>query len=161
MNRRKVLGAIAAGAATIAASPLARAAADKSVIPGAIDIAIGQKIRIGAQSSAVATNGGELHIISIGEGIFTLDGASRLSAVLKAGVKQYARIDYWIYAAVFDGAGKFLGAAAHKEVVDYVRLAGMPMMFRDIDLDFGISLGFKDAAVVTIAISDSDVPRPD
>ena len=162
MNRRHALGSLGAvGAAMITLRESAQAASTMAKIPGALTLALDKTIRVDAQSTAVKTAGGKLHIISIGTGTFTLDNASRLKAVLNAGVTQYAEIDYWISVAVFDNAGCFLGSASHIEPVQYVRLGVMPMTFREIELDFGISRTFKDVALFTVAISDREIPKPD
>jgi hypothetical protein len=105
-------------------------------------------------------DGTDLHILGIGTGTFQLDQESRLTGKLNAFVTQYAKVDYWISAAVFDAKGKLLGTAGHKEAVQYIRLGAMPTMQRHITLDFGISKGFKNAAFVVVAISERDVPKP-
>ncbi len=161
MDRRNALAGLAgitSGALLTAGT--AQSAEPKSTIPGAIELTLGQKLKIGVQSAAVKVNETDLHLVSIGTGTFQLDEDSRLTAILKAAVAQYAKVDYWISVAVFDAAGKLLGTAGHKEPVEYIRLGKMPTLLRDIKLDFGISKTFKDAAAVVVAISDRDVPAP-
>jgi hypothetical protein len=161
MNRRDALTSLAgvAGGAMLSGGA-ASGQQPKAPVPGAIKLQIGGEVMIGAQSSPVKVGETSLHILSVGKGIFRLDKESRLTANLKAAVAQYAKIEYWVSAAVFDTAGRLLGTAAHKEAVEYVRLGAMPTMFRDIALDFGISTAFKEAAFVVVAISDRDVPKP-
>jgi hypothetical protein len=161
MNRRHALAGLAGAAGgALLSGGAARAEQPKAPIPGAIKLSLGDEVTIGAQSSPIKLDKTDLHILSVGKGTFRLDKESRLTAKLKAAVAQYAKIEYWLSAAVFDAAGKLLGTAAHKEAVDYVRLGAMPTMFRDIPLDFGISTTFKNAAFVVVAISDRDVPKP-
>lgn len=83
-----------------------------------------------------------------------------LKATLKAAVAQYNRVDYRIFGAVYDAKGKLLGTASAVEKVQYIRLGIMPTVFRDIELDFGASKAFAEAAYVAFAVSDPDVPKP-
>jgi hypothetical protein len=161
MNRRRSLEGLAGAAGGLfLASRSAHAEPPRPIVPGAIPLNLGQKTEFGIRSSPVKLDNFDLHILSIGTGTFRLDRESRLTATLKAAVTQYAAIEYWVSTAVFDVAGKLLGTASHKEKVQYIRLGATPTMFRDIELDFGISKAFKDAALVVLAISDRDVPKP-
>jgi hypothetical protein len=155
MNRRHALAGLAAAASGVAFAPVPR-----PVIPGAIPLTLGNAIKIAARSSPVKVGKADLHIIRIGTGTFDLDKDARLTAKLKAGVTQFAEVEYWISAAVFDKAGKLLGTAQHKEKVQYIRLGAILTLSRDIELDFGISRAFKDAALVAVAISQPEVPGP-
>jgi hypothetical protein len=161
MNRRHALvGLAGATGGALFAAGAASAQQPKAPVPGAIKLELGKDVMIGARSTPVTVDKTDIHIVSVGKGTFRLDKESRLTATLEAAVAQYAKIDYWVSAAVFDAAGKLLGTAAHKEAVEYVRLGSMPIEFRGIGLDFGISTPFKDAALVVVAISDRDVPKP-
>jgi hypothetical protein len=161
MNRRKALTAMAGIAGTAGLSAGGSHAEETKVrVPGAIALKLGEQIRIGAQSAPVKVDDTDLHIVSIGTGTFQLDKESRLTARLNAAVAQYAKVVYWISAAVFDAQGLLLGTASHKESVSYTRLGAMPTTFRKIVLDFGLSKAFNRAALVVMAISERDVPKP-
>ena len=161
MNRRRAIaGLVGAAGGVVVAAGVGRADGPKPPIPGAVPFTPGKEVKIGLSSSPVKVNDTDLHLIFIGSGTFRLDKESRLTAVLKAGVAQYAKVEYQISAAVFDAAGALLGAAGHKEAVEYIREGRWPTVAREIGLDFGVSKAFKDAAFVVVAISDRDVPKP-
>jgi hypothetical protein len=40
--------------------------------------------------------------------------------------------------------------------VEYISLGRSPMMFRDIEMDFGVSRDFKSAAFVAVTISNPE-----
>lgn len=158
MNRRRAL----AGVAGVAAYGVGAAHAGQAEfpVPGAIKLVLGKEVTLGQRSSPVGVGGGNLHIMSIDKGTFRLDNESRLTAALKGAVTQYAKVEYRLSAAVFDAAGKLLGTASHKEAVRYIRLGAIPTVLRDIELDFGISKAFKNAAFVAVAISEIEAPTP-
>jgi hypothetical protein len=160
MNRRRALAGIAGAVGGIALANGADAEQPKVAIPGATNFELGKDVRLGATSTPIKANGSELHIVGIGTGSFQLDDDPRLTATLKAAVTQYAKVNYWISTAVFDAAGKLLGTASHKEPDEYERLGATPTVFRNIKLDFGISKAFKKAALVVVAISEPDIPKP-
>jgi hypothetical protein len=151
-----------AGAAggVVFAADAARCEAAEQHIPGAIKMTFGKEVMIGAQSTAVKMDNRDIHIISIGKGTFQLDKESRLTATLNGAMAQYAKTEYWISVAVFDAAGYLLGTAAYKEAVQYIRLGLMFTTVRRIQLDFGISKAFKDAAQIVVAVSNREVPPP-
>lgn len=161
MDRRHALSGLAAIAGSLPFCAIGEA--DESVklsVPNAIPIKFDEKVRISIGSAPVKPGAQELHIVSIGTGLFHLDKDSRLTAVLNAGVAQYTNMEYRIVVAVFDPAGQLLGTAHHDESVSYIRLSVMPRLLREINLDFGISKAFSRAAFAVIAISDRDVPEP-
>jgi hypothetical protein len=160
MNRRTAILGLASAAGLTAGRGAAQQSPPAQPVPGAIALKLGQPVEIGAQSAPVKVGTEDLHIVSVGRGTFQVDKESRLTAKLKAAVTQYAKTEYWIAAAVFDPKGRLLGAAVHKEEVQYIRIGATPTVFREIDLDFGISKGFGQAAFVAVAISDRDVPKP-
>jgi RNA polymerase sigma factor (sigma-70 family) len=129
-------------------------------VPGAVRLKFDEKIDIRVSSKAIKAGGDELKIISIGTGTFHLAKDTRLTATLNAGVLQHTKVDYWIYAAVFDVEGRMLGTASHKEIVEYIRLSATPLMLRKIELDFGISQAFRNAAFVAVTISDPEIAKP-
>jgi hypothetical protein len=73
---------------------------------------------------------------------------------------QYAKVDYWISLAVFDDKLRFLGAATHKEAIQYVRAGAIPTRLPKLSFDFGISKTYKSVARLAVAISDREVPKP-
>jgi RNA polymerase sigma factor (sigma-70 family) len=129
-------------------------------ILGAVALQFDRKLTIGVKSNPIKVRDSELSIVNIGTGTFHLSKEDRLTATLNAGVHQYAKVDYWIYAAVFDARGRLLGTAAHKEAVLHIRLGQMPMMMPKIELDFGTSRDFSKAAYVVVSISNPEVPEP-
>lgn len=160
MNRRRAIAGLA-GSVAFSAGGVAYAEQPKATIPGAVELKMDKEIEIGVRTASIKVDKTDLHLISIGNGTFRLDRESRLTAKLKAAVLQYAKVEYWISAAVFDTAGKLLGTAGHKEVMEHIRLGKMFTILREIALDFGISYAFKDAAFVVVAISDRGIPKPD
>jgi hypothetical protein len=160
MNRRTAIVGLAGAVGLAAGRGNAQQAPPAKPVPGAIALKLGQPIDIAAQSAPVKVGTENLHIVSIGRGTFQVDRESRLTAKLKAGVTQYARIDYWISAAVFDPKGRFLGAAVHKEEVQSIWVGRTLTVSREIAPDFGISKAFGQAAFVVVAVSERDVPKP-
>jgi hypothetical protein len=129
-------------------------------VPGAVALKFDQPLELDARSNPIKDGDRDFSLIGIGRGTFHLADDGHLTAKLNAAVFQHARVDYWIYATVFDEKGKVLGTSSHKEEVQYIRLGREPMMFREIDLDFGISKGFARAAYVVVAIGERDMPDP-
>jgi hypothetical protein len=163
ISRRNALTAIAAltGSAAISSEKVrAKESAMSDIIPAAIPLKLGARVPLAASSSPVRVNAVDMHLLTVSAAVFTLDAASRLTAVLKAAVTEYAKMDYWVSVAVFDATGHLLGAVTQKETVEYERLRAIPTMLREIKLDFGISNAFSRAALVAIAISERDVPHP-
>lgn len=159
MNRRSIMGSLVAGlVALLTCRKSAMAAATSMAIPGSIKLVLDERIRIDVSSKPIEMRKDTpLKIITIGTGIFSLDKESRLTSVLSCGVTQYNDVDYWISVAVFDGVGRLLGSASHKETVQFIRIGVMPCMFREIEFDFGISEAYKNATQIIVAISDRKV----
>jgi hypothetical protein len=129
-------------------------------IPGAVPLKFDAEIQFEAAAGPVRQGNDPFYVIQVGRGKFHLSDQSRLTAELKASVTQYARVDFWIYAAVFDDRGSLLGTASHREEVLYIRTGGTPTVFREIKLDFGISDAFQRAAYVVVTIGERKVPDP-
>lgn len=161
MNRRHALTAIAGSAATI---PLIanRLHADEPspILPNTFAVSPNQEFRLALRSTPVVLEHTKLSLVSLGTGRLTLDDAGRLKARIRAAITQYAKIDYWISLAVFDKQHTFLGAATHKEAIQYIRLGSMPTTLQELEFDFGISNTYKSVAHLAVAISDRDVPKP-
>jgi hypothetical protein len=161
MDRRRALSVIGGIAGGMSSHAIGKADEPVKVsLPNSIPIKLDEKVQISVRSAPVKVGERELHIVSIGTGQFYLDKDAHLTAILNAAVAQYTNMEYRIVVAVFDGAGQLLGAAQHDESVSYTRLGVMPTLFREINLDFGISKAFGRAAFAVIAISDRDVPEP-
>lgn len=161
MDRRHALSVIGGIAGGLSSGAIGKAdQSTKDSLPDSVRIQIDEQVPISARSAPVKVGEREMHIISFGTGVFHLDKDSRLTAILNAAVAQYTEMEYRIVVAVFDGAGRLLGAAHHDESVSYVRLGLMPTLFREINLDFGVSNAFRRAAFAVIAISERDVPDP-
>lgn len=161
MNRRHALvGLASAAGGLVLAGDAVRAQQAVPPIPGAVKLELGKPLAFGQQSAPVKLDSIDLPIVTVGKGTFRLDDDSRLTAMLHASVAQYAKVDYWISVAVFDVTGNLLGTAAHKEVVEYIRLGKMLTLFREIELDFGVSKAFSDVAFAVVVISEPDMPAP-
>jgi hypothetical protein len=159
MDRRRALAAIGGFAGGVSSCAVGQANESvKSSLPGAVPIPLDERVRVDVQSAPVKVGERDFHIISIGTGLFHLDKDDRLTAILNAGVSQYAEMEYRIVVAVFDTAGRLLGVAQHDEPVAYVRLGATPRIFREIEFDFGVSKAFRRAAFAITAISERDVP---
>lgn len=161
MDRRRALSVIGGIAGGLSSCAIGKA--DESIkvsLPNSIPIKLDEKVQISARSAPAKVGEREIHIVSIGTGLFHLDKDARLTAILNAAVAQYTNMEYRIVVAVFDGPGQLLGAAQHDESVSYTRLGVMPTLFREINLDFGISKAFSRAAFAVVGISERDVPEP-
>jgi hypothetical protein len=151
----------AAGPVQAAGKPEpARKGKARPPVPGAVPLEFDRKVTIGVRSRPVKVGKDDVHIVSVGTGVFRLTKESQLKATLNAAVVQQARVDYWVSAAVFDEKGRLLGAASHKEAVQRVRLGRVPTVFRQIPLDFGVSRDFSQAAYVVVAVSNPEVATP-
>jgi hypothetical protein len=163
MNTRTKLWTAAAGivVAFTLSSRLGFAAPDRAnvPIPGAIAITMDKPIDIGVSSKPFKIRTAELRILGVSRAQFHLGPDFNLTAKMKAGVMQHARMEYLISAAIFDARGQMLGAAEHTEKVERIRLSRTPMMLREFTLDFGISKAYANAAYVVVSISDRDVPN--
>lgn len=81
-----------------------------------------------------------------------------LTASVKLSVLQYNKMTYRVSCAVFAKDGTLLGAAAHDERVDYIRLGVIPTLLHEVTFDFGASRDFSRAAYALFAISNPKVP---
>lgn len=161
-NRRKfTLGAMAAIHAMTRGALAADAPRAAAPVPGAVEFKLDQEVRIGASSEPIRLAGGEFRVLSVGTAMFRLSKEGQLTAKLHAGVAEYAKADFHIYAAVYDPKGVLLGTASHLESVERVRLRVMPTMMRELELDFGKSRDFRRVAYASVAISNPDFPRPE
>jgi len=151
---------MAGAAGILSVAPRTSHANETAVVPGAIPVELGKEFQLYRQSAPVLASGRELHLISLGKGTLELDPSGRMTAKVKAAVKQYAEVDYWLSLAAFDAEGLLLGAATHKEAIRYIRLGVMPTLLPELEFDFGISKSFTKVAWLSAAISDRDVPMP-
>jgi hypothetical protein len=132
------------------ATPVAVAAVP---VPGAIPLKLDQPVELNQKD--------QLNVLSVQRGTFRLTQESQLEATLKVGIFPQITVDEWIYVAVFDGKGRLLGTASHKEAVQYERPGRMvPVFAGERKLDFGISKDFRDAAFVVVTISVPNPPTP-
>jgi hypothetical protein len=133
--------------------------AKRPPVPGAVPLALDRKIDLGVRSRPVKVKDQDLHILTVGTGTFHRTNESRLTATLNVGVVQHAKVTYRVYAAVFDGKGRLLATASHTEEVERIRLGRTPMMFRRVELDFGVSEDFAEAAYLVVTVSNPEVPK--
>lgn len=161
MNRRDLLTAIGSSAAGIAVlGQSALADEPTTTLPDIYRITPNSETKLAAQSTAILVGDSKFNLISLGSCSLTLDDQGHLTALVKAAVTQYAKVDYWISLAVFDDKLGFLGAATHKEAIQYIRRGSIPTMMPELSFDFGISKTYKSVARMAVAISDRDVPKP-
>lgn len=125
-------------------------------IPGAVPLTIGAPVRIngGVQSVPITVDDREISLVNIGQGKFTLDAESRLTATFNSGVSHCTETKYWIHAAVFDRRGQLLGAASNEIAVTNIRLPVSPTIIHELELDFGISKRFGDASQLVVTIGE-------
>lgn len=83
-----------------------------------------------------------------------------LRATVKASVAQYTKVEYRISCSVFDANWKLLGTASLTEQVDYIRLGHMPVLFRELQFDFGASQDYSKVAHAVFSVSNPVVPKP-
>ena len=125
-------------------------------IPGAVPLTIGAAAKIdgGVQSAPITVDDRKITIVRIGQGTFTLDEESRLTATFNSGVSHCTETKYWIHAAVFDRRGQLLGTASHEISVSNIRLPVSPTIIHELELDFGISTRFGDASQLVVTIGE-------
>ena len=124
-------------------------------------VTLNDEMQLATQSTAVVDGDSKFTLISLGQCSLTVDDQGHLTATVRAAVRQYAKVDYWISLAVFDKELKFLGAATHKEAIQYIRKGAIPTMLPELKFDFGISKTYVSVARLAVAISDRDVPPPE
>lgn len=162
MNRRHALTVFGASAAIL---PLLdrRLRADEPLPhapTGLIEVSLNREFPLVVQSVPVVHDGNRIVLVTLENCTLSLDTENRLRARVRANVLQYANVDYWISLAVFDKQSAFLGAATHKETIQYIRLGATPMVFRELEFDFGISNNYAGVARMAAAISVRDVAKP-
>ncbi len=161
MNRRDLLTAIAGSAAGVSVLGKSVLADEPTpALPDIYRITPNGEANLDAQSTEVVDGDSKFNIIRLGICRLKLDDHGHLTASVKAAVTQYAKVDYWISLAVFDEEGRFLGSAAHKEAIEYIRFGAIPTLLPELSFDFGISKAYKSIACLAVAISDRDVPKP-
>ncbi len=160
MNRREliVFSGSAAGMSVLGRSALSDEATPR--LPQVYEITPNKEITLSAYSTPVIDGDFKLSIIHLGTCSLTLDDHGHLKAKVKAGIAQYAKVEYWISLAVFNSKDEFLGAATHKELVQFIRLGRIPTHLPELEFDFGISNSYKSVARLAVAISERDVPKP-
>jgi hypothetical protein len=127
----------------------------------AIPLKLGRSVPLRIQSSGVEWGGSTFHLVSLGSIQFALDKqTSRLKADIKAGVTEFDDVDYDVSAAVFDATGKLLGAARSRCGVQRVWAGTVFATSRTINLDFGVSLDYGQAASFMVSISKRKVLTP-
>jgi hypothetical protein len=127
----------------------------------AIPLKLGRSIPLGIQSSGVEWRGNTYHLVGLGSIQFELDKqTSRLKADVKAGVTAFDDVDYDVSAAVFDATGKLLGAARSRCGVQRDWAGKVAATCTTVNLDFGVSLDYAQAASFMVSISKRKVLTP-
>ena len=108
MNRRDMIAfaGSAAGMSVLRQSALADEATPK--LPSVYEITPNKEITLSAKSTPVVDGVFKLSLIHLGTCNLTLDDQGHLKAKVKAGVAQYAKVEYWISLAVFNSKDEFL-----------------------------------------------------
>ena len=128
----------------------------------ALPLRFGRSIPLAIQSSGVVWRGNTYHLVGLGSIQFELDKqTARLKADIKAGVTSFDDVDYDVSAAVFDTAGKLLGAARSPCNVRRMWAGKMERSGQQIALDFGVSLDYAQATTFMVSISKRKVLTPD
>lgn len=159
------LGSLAVGSRMIVAAPASLRNDSKSepASPGStISLKFGHRIPLTIQSSGVKWKGSTYHLVSLSSIQFELDKqTSRLKAEVKAGVMGFDSVDYDVSAAVFGSDGKLLGVARGRCAVEAMWVGTVLTRGETINLDFGVSLDYSDAAAFMVSISKRKVLTPD
>lgn len=122
----------------------------------------GSSIALSVESPGVVWRGQTYHLVTLSSIEFGLESRSgHLTAQLKGGVYTFDNVTYEISAAVFDAAGRLLGAARVPCEVPRIMEGKSTVMTRSIALDFGESLDYARAATFMIGISNRKVRTPD
>jgi len=113
------------------------------------------------QSDDVIWRGQTFHLLRLVEAKFSLDETAHLRASLKGGSTTFDDVEYTIHAAVFDSDGMLLGTASTTYQVQRVWVGVLVHVQVKLDMDFGISKRYTDAASVMLTTSSMDVLTPD
>lgn len=113
------------------------------------------------RSDAVKWRENTYHLLQLHQADFSLDEANRLTALIHGSSTTFDDVEYTVHAAVFNADGMLLGTASTSCQVQRIWLGRLGMMQDEIELDFGRSKRFADAATVMLTISSMDVLTPD
>ncbi len=129
---------------------------DAQRIPGAVPLTIGTPVTIqnGLQSAPITVENRDVTIVRLGQGRFSLDDQSRLTASFNVAVSHCTNTEYWIHAAVFDRNGKLLGTSSHRIAVSDIRLPVSPCIIHELEFDFGVSARFGVATQLALSIGE-------
>jgi hypothetical protein len=155
--------AIMAGLSVAAPEVTKKDAEKRAGSPGpAIPLKFGRSIPLAVQSAGVEWRGNTYHLLGLGSIQFNLDKrTSRLKAEIAAGVTGFDDVNYDVSAAVFDATGALLGAARTRCRVHSMWAGMVASGPQTIDLDFGVSLDYANAATFMVSISKRKVMTPD
>jgi hypothetical protein len=158
------LSSLVVGGALIIAAPVPLQSGKQRQAASAgptIPLKLGRSIPLGIQSSGVEWRGNTYHLVGLGSIQFELDRrTSRLKADVKAGVTEFDDVDYDVSAAVFDARGKLLGAARSRCSVQRDWAGKVSVTSTGVNLDFGVSLDYAQAATFMVSISKRKVLTP-
>jgi hypothetical protein len=123
---------------------------------------LGRPISLAVQSAGVEWRGNTYHLVGLGSIQFELDKqTSHLKADIKAGITGFDNVDYDVSVAVFDAAGKLLGAARSRCDVRTMWAGTVAIGAETISMDFGVSLDYAQAATFMVSISNRKVLTPE
>jgi len=127
-----------------------------------IPLKFGTSIPLSIQSDGVEWKGHVYHLLGLGSIQFALEkGSDHLTAEIKAGATSFDDVNYDISGAVFNAAGRMLGAARAQCHVERLWLGHVLMSSQTITLDFGRSLDYPNATAFMLTVSKRKVLTPD
>ena len=139
-------------------------AADSKAEPvaptGLVPLELGKAIPVSVTAPAKVTSFKLLYLREIG---FQLSKKSHLVAKIATSETQGLTdlppiIIYTVHAAVFDANGKLLGTAnTSRKLSPRVTVGAVMMVFREISMDFGVSLNYDKAKFFALAISEPEI----
>ncbi len=150
-----------AGVAELVRAGGDRPAGVEEVVPGAAPLVLDQPVGLDLKSDAVQWQGSTFHLLGFHEARFALDDSARLTATLAGNSTTFDEVDYTVYAAVFDKDGHLLGTSSAPYTVQRIWLGVLVLTQVSVEMDFGRSNAYTEAATVMFAISSMDVLTPD
>jgi hypothetical protein len=151
-------GFVAAAPALPQSEPNSREGTPGPTIP----LKLGESIPLAIQSAGVEWRGGVYRLVELRSIQFDFNGqTSRLTAQIKADVRTFDNVDYDVSVAVFDAAGKLLGADRTLCSVPHIMHGKSTILERTINFDFGVSLDYSRATAFTVGVSKRKVLTPD
>lgn len=159
--RTMIVTIVALSAGLAVAADVLLTSADENRSTTTIPFNSEEPVAIKLVSDDVEWQGQTFNLLGLSEVTFNLSERNRLRGSLIGGSTTFDDVTYTIHAAVFDVDGQLLGTASTEYQVQRVWIGVLAQMQAELELDFGISKRYADAATVMLTISSMDVLTPD